>query len=231
MKLVTRAEWGARAFTCSEALPSISALVVHYSAAGSDEQASHANCAARVRGIQNYHMNTRGWCDVAYNFLFCKHGYVYEGRGWNRKSGATGDANAFSIACCFLGDDTAGSDDVTYAGREALAAWIRQARSRFGDDRVKGHRDYMTTTCPGNELYAWVLRQGWNDYVIVRVRFELWARRKVEGKWKPYLVAKSLAVPESEAPARSTKFTTRVLPQIAALALKNKRPNIRRVRV
>lgn len=231
MQLVTRTEWRARAPKCGSALPSISALVVHYSAADADEQHDHANCAARVRAIQNFHMDSRGWCDIAYNFLFCKHGFVFEGRGWSRKSGATGDANAFSIAICFLGDDTVGRDDVTFEGRKALAEWIMEAKRRFGNDPVKGHRDYMSTSCPGNELMEWIRNRGWEKVIEPRVRFELWARRKVDGKWKPYLVDKSIAVPLADAPDRSLKFLTRVLPTMAKLAAMNRRPRTLRVLV
>jgi hypothetical protein len=178
-------------------------------------------------------MGTKGWCDIAYNFLVCKHGYIFEGRGWSRKSGATGDANSHTIAICFLGDDTAGRDDVTAYGRSALAEWINLAITKTGAKTVKGHRDYMSTSCPGDELETWVNAGGWKTITVKKVRFELWARRKVErdGKkvWRPYLVDKSIAVPVADAPARSLKFETRVLAKRAALAARNRRPVTRRV--
>jgi hypothetical protein len=135
----------------------VDTVVFHYTAANSDEQADHANCAGRVRGIQRFHQHTRGWNDIAYNYLTCKHGYIYEGRGIENKSAATGAANSHTLAVCFLGDDTIGRDDVTVAGRAALVEitrWIRQRRptARY----LKGHRDFMPTTCPGNELYDYV---------------------------------------------------------------------------
>jgi hypothetical protein len=232
VKLVTRSEWGARAYTCSSALPPNDGLVVHYSAADADEQADHANCDERVRGIQSYHMNTKGWCDIAYNFLVCKHGYIFEGRGWSRKAGATGDANSHTIAICFLGDDTASRDDVTAFGREALGEWIRTARARLNPNAsVKGHRDYMSTSCPGNELETWVNAGGWKAVTVRRVRFELWARRKVDGKWKPYLVDKSVSSSLEDAPRRFSVFHARVSPKVATLAVRNRRPAFRRVLV
>jgi hypothetical protein len=211
-------------------MPRVDALVVHYSASGADEQTNHANCAARVRGIQNYHMNGKIPCDIAYNFLFCKHGYVFVGRGWYRKAGATGAANSHTIAVCFLGDDTAGADDVTYDGREALGEWLRAASARFNTTKVDGHRDYMQTSCPGDELYGWISTSAWKTIGIKRVRFELWARRRdAAGKWQPYLVQKSIAVPLANAGARSLAFETRTLARRAALAARNRRPTTRRV--
>ena len=135
----------------------VDTIVYHYTASNADEQADHANCAQRVRGIQIYHQKVKGWNDIAYNFVVCKHGFIFEGRGIENKSAATGADNDHTLAVCFLGDDTAGRDDVTPKGREALVEitrWIRQRRpaARY----LKGHRDFMSTSCPGDELYAYV---------------------------------------------------------------------------
>lgn len=129
---------------------------VHYSAADADEQSDHANCARRVKGIQDFHQNTRGWNDIAYNFLFCKHGYVFEGRGWDVHSAATGNDNSHSVAICFLGDDSEGRDDVTSAGRDALVEFSHAAWLRYDGIEVAGHRDAMSTDCPGDQLYGFI---------------------------------------------------------------------------
>lgn len=34
--------------------------------------------------VQNYHMDTKGWADIGYNFLVGEDGLAYEGRGWDR---------------------------------------------------------------------------------------------------------------------------------------------------
>jgi hypothetical protein len=36
--------------------------------------------AGILRGIQNYHMDGRGWCDIAYHILLSIDGRVWEGR-------------------------------------------------------------------------------------------------------------------------------------------------------
>lgn len=239
MKIVTRAEWGAKPFTCSEALPPVDTLVVHYTASDADEQAAHANCAARVKGIQAFHMSstpsdpTKPWCDIAYNFLVCKHGYIFEGRGWDRKSGATGDANSHTIAFCFLGDDTSGKDDVTFDGRSAFGQLMRTASSRLSGSQVaKGHRDFMSTTCPGDELYAWVKTGRWKTIGIARFRAELWALKKDEaGELRPALLSHSDSVPNTEAAKTLRRFTAAKSLRVVALTAARRRPQIRGVRV
>jgi hypothetical protein len=157
---VHRAGWGAKAPLSRPTVllaSRVDTIVYHYTAANADEQAEHRNCAQRVRGVQAFHQNSRGWNDIAYNFLVCKHGYIYEGRGIENKSAATGVHNGHTLAVCFLGDDTVGRDDVTIKGRQALveiSRWIRQRRPAIS--KYAGHRDFMSTSCPGNELYAYI---------------------------------------------------------------------------
>ena len=159
MKLVTRSAWGARPPVRVTKLPTaqLDTIVFHYTAADADEQADHNNCARRVKGVQNFHMDARGWNDIAYNYLVCKHGYVFEGRGFGVYSAATGKDNNHTIAVCFLGDDTRNRDDVTMAGRVALQDAANMIVIRANKTlRFKGHRDFSATTCPGDEIYAFI---------------------------------------------------------------------------
>ena len=77
-------------------------LFVHHSVGPEDPLTLDA--IATVRGIQNYHMDERGYWDVAYHFLIGADGSVYEGRGWNVEGGATGGFNDVGYAACFLGN-------------------------------------------------------------------------------------------------------------------------------
>ena len=47
-----------------------------------------------------------GWNDIAYNFLVCEDGRVYEGRGWTTEGAHTLGYNAVSLGVCIIGDYT-----------------------------------------------------------------------------------------------------------------------------
>lgn len=161
---VARAGWGAAPASAVTRLPAskVDELVVHYSAALADQVADHADCPARVRGIQRYHQETKGWADIAYNWLFCQHGVAFEGRGWGVMSAATLGHNQHTQAICFLGADRDGRDDVTVPGRHAAAELVGDFLGwQGGTAAVVGHRDRVSTACPGDELYAWVNAEGW----------------------------------------------------------------------
>jgi hypothetical protein len=135
-----------------------------------DEQADHANCAGRVRGIQRYHMEELGWLDIAYSHVLCRHGYVFVGRGFGVRTAANGTtaSNERYFAVCFLGDDTEGRADLTRAARRALGELIREYQRRYPYAwRVRPHSAFTTTACPGNELRAYIDRRGWTHHRLL----------------------------------------------------------------
>jgi hypothetical protein len=140
-------------------------IAVHYSGMNADEERRHERCAARVRAIQRYHVEELGWLDVAYNHVFCGHGFVFVGRGFGARSAANGtrEANDAYFAVCFLGDDSARRADVTPAARRALAQLILQYRRRYPNARdVRPHSAFVATECPGDELRTLIRRGNWD---------------------------------------------------------------------
>lgn len=186
MEYVARQDWGAAPpGGAPTRLSTIDEIVVHYSSMDAERRQSHADCPQVVRNIQRFHIVTRGWNDIAYSWLTCQHGYVFEGRGWGVMTAATFGHNDHTQAVCFLGGDKADRDDVTPDGRRALARVIADFHRLFGrDKKVVGHRDRVLTTCPGDELEAWIVAEGWRVSdpkvkpwpVPVPAWFWLWAR-------------------------------------------------------
>lgn len=157
-ELTKRAAWGARAPEGKVELDrqKVKEVAVHYSAAETPLGEDHQKCAGRVRAIQKYHMDTRDYSDIAYNFLVCQHGGVFEGRGWDVKSGATYGANHYTIAVCYLGADKAGRRDTTDAAYRAIHSVIVEAKKRYPIEAVQPHSAYKATSCPGDEIRAWI---------------------------------------------------------------------------
>ena len=156
MKLVSRAAWGARSrSTSTNITPSRGGVTIHYVGA-SHINDSHASCAGRVRGIQNHHINGNGWADIAYSLLVCAHGYVYVGRGINRRTAANGtnagNQNWYAV-CALIGGSQKPTDEMVQGIKDAIA-YLR--RSGGAGSRINGHRDHLATSCPGNPLYQMV---------------------------------------------------------------------------
>lgn len=157
--LISRAAWGARKpksrdtnFTKSEG------IIVHYSTRNAAGLVKHwPDCYESWRAHQRYHMDTRGWSDLAYNFAVCPHGFAFEGRGWGAQNAANTPLNSSTLSICFDGDanDTPiGPAVMTYKNL------IERAVLDEGwDAQVRGHSEVSTsgTACPGAAIKAAML--------------------------------------------------------------------------
>lgn len=176
LQVISRAQWKAKKPKTKSMLnpTAIDELVIHYTSMDADWVKSHADCAERMRATQRYHQSAdpsrkkKPWSDISYNFLFCHHGFAFEGRGWNVMSAATLGHNEHTQAICFLGGDSKDRNDFTPEAQRVAAELVHEFHRRYGPSRsVVGHRDRRNGKpqpgdCPGDEVYRWIKAKGWN---------------------------------------------------------------------
>jgi hypothetical protein len=97
-----------------------------------------------LQSVQRYHMNTKGWYDIAYNYAIGRTAVTYELRGENQ-GGATKGYNRKSIAIVFL----IGVGELPTPAM-LQAAW--QLTATLPNPSVRPHRDVVNTTCPGHAI-------------------------------------------------------------------------------
>ena len=136
-----------------------------------------------VRAIWSYHVNTLGYCDIAYNFIVDAYGRVFEGRqgGVAQPVVAAHAAplNEGTVGAAFLGNFS--SDQPTPEAWKSMAGLLAWKLGLYGvnpkvpydatageggcstfppgtvvhlGNRVVGHRDVGCTECPGNTFYG-----------------------------------------------------------------------------
>jgi len=103
-RIISREEWGARP---AEAVTpwdpnDLFGVVVHWFGIPPASR-DHDRCDDLVRSVQQAHQAGE-FNDIAYNHLFCPHGFAYEGRGFERQTGANGTttANKRYASICFM---------------------------------------------------------------------------------------------------------------------------------
>ncbi|MEV5977479.1 peptidoglycan-binding protein [Streptomyces sp. NPDC052114] len=160
MKLVTRSQWGARAYrTPGGATPYGRArrgVKLHYLGTAYSDR-THDRCDDYVRQLQAQHMDGNGWSDIGYSFVVCTHGSVYEGRGLKRRNSANGNTslNEQDYAVCLL-VGSSGLKTPTDAQLEGARDAIDYCRAEGpAGTWLGGHRDGYATSCPGDTVYAW----------------------------------------------------------------------------
>lgn len=171
-KIVTRAQWGAAApVRCEANSATIKAVTVHHTAGSNVYTAAQA--PGIVRGIQNYHAVTLGWCDIGYNFLIDKYGTIYEGKAGGTRMPVHGahaaSWNDDTVGISFMmNSDSFNPDGATMEAAARLLAWKMAGYylnpkgkvSLAGKtvDTIFRHGDVMATACPGANITG---KMGW----------------------------------------------------------------------
>jgi hypothetical protein len=173
-RVIRRKSWGADESLGDECWDpkygrTFKAVVVHHTAGSNDY--SKRESKAVVRGVYAYHTQSRGWCDIGYNFLVDRFGRVYEGRdgGVRRpvRGAHAGDYNVDTTGISLMGNfDVARPTQRMKNALVRLTAWrlgtayhTAYGRPKIYDmriSRISGHRDVMSTACPGRYVYAWL---------------------------------------------------------------------------
>ncbi|GAB7046090.1 hypothetical protein JCM9534A_12160 [Catenuloplanes indicus JCM 9534] len=155
-------------------------MFVHHTAGTNDYTC--AQSPALIRAIHLYHVKSRKWGDIGYNFVVDRCGTVFEGRRGGAELNVLGahtyGFNTDSFGVVVLGTySTRAASAAAIRSLAHLAAWKLGAeaadtgaqvllesradnRYRIGNQvifsRVSAHRDGVLTECPGNALYRQV---------------------------------------------------------------------------
>jgi hypothetical protein len=180
--IIRRKEWGAdeRLRNCGPDYASkLKMAYVHHTVHANNYTRSESDDL--IRGIYAYHTNSKGWCDIAYNFLIDRFGRIFEGRfGGMTKPVIGGHAQGFntgSTGVAAIATYTKARPPVAVirAFKHVLAwrldhAYLKptgwatmvsgggsnqkfQAGEKVRLRVISGHRDTGFTECPGEELY------------------------------------------------------------------------------
>lgn len=169
--------WGARAPSCTiTTMSALNRATIHHTAATSDYATTgEADTKPKIRAIQNYHMDSNGWCDIGYHFLVNKQGNIFSGRQNSGTismivRGAHDGCNTDSYGFTALGNYEVNA--LTTATKNKLAEIIAKRMPGGWDptgngtlycngvtDKVIGHRQVLATACPGANLWA-VVQEG-----------------------------------------------------------------------
>ena len=168
--ILTRVQWGADESLREPGPPAyggVRGAFVHHTVNANSYSA--AEVPAIIRGIYAYHVTSRGWRDIGYNFLVDKFGRIWEGRfgGIHRPvtgahtAGYNDDAFAMSAIGTYSSQPP---EPALLSAYQRLFSWKfsihgvdpRRAVNYDGEiwPAIAGHRDAASTECPGSALYA-----------------------------------------------------------------------------
>ncbi|XP_011642065.1 peptidoglycan-recognition protein LC-like [Pogonomyrmex barbatus] len=154
VRFVERQEWGAQ--PPSEPLKKLQLPVpyVIISHTATDFCYTQSACTFHVRFAQTFHIESRKWSDIAYNFLVGGDGLAYVGRGWDSVGAHSFNYNNKSIGISFIGTfNTVEPPEVQlHAARKLIEIGVKKGKIA-ADYKLLGHRQVSKTLSPGDSLY------------------------------------------------------------------------------
>jgi hypothetical protein len=121
---------------------------------------AQADVAHSLRGWQDYHMDTRGWSDIAYQVAVDQAGRIWTLRGLTTRSGANGDAAAnlaYGAILLVLGTGETPTGALINSTRQVISDFRRlypQATAIKPHSWVRTHYTGSGTDCPGDPARA-----------------------------------------------------------------------------
>lgn len=111
-----------------------------------------------IRFLQDLHQRGRGWNDIGYHFVIDGSGRIFEGRPQTVLGAHTLANNAGNLGVAFMGNFNQDLPFSTHPTGHQIEAFLRLGRflmDRYAlsTKRLRGHRDYRATSCPGDHLY------------------------------------------------------------------------------
>lgn len=158
--VIPRSEWGARSpgKICGSVVAPYRMAIHHTYSPATDG----ADAASAMRGMQAYHMDTQGWCDIGYHFVVSQAGKVYQGRSDERRPGAhVGNQNSGNVGICLIGNFQPGystsrqPSDTQLKAAGSIVGWVHRTYNiPLNRTAIKGHREHagQSTSCPGTNL-------------------------------------------------------------------------------
>jgi hypothetical protein len=144
--------WGASAAGYG---PCKNGLVAHYD--GSNQGLAgkqHDSCRAYWKNTRRFHMGAaRGWADIGYSYAVCPHGYVLEGRGWQKQQAAQPGGNSTWTSVTFMSGPTEKPTTAQINAFRELRAYLRGKGLAAA---ISYHGKFISTSCPGSILKGMV---------------------------------------------------------------------------
>ncbi len=154
LHIITREMWGWKPETGTHPTHTISFITIHH---GGEDFPPDKDPVEYLRHLQEWSRQEKKWMDIPYHYMIDLKGNIYETRpieypgDTNTEYDPTGHA-----LICVMGNY---ENQIVSSGQ--LQSLIRltaylAARYHVPVEKIRGHKDYAETLCPGKDLYRYL---------------------------------------------------------------------------
>ncbi|XP_011156168.1 peptidoglycan-recognition protein LC isoform X2 [Solenopsis invicta] len=167
VRFVERNEWGAEppAQPLTKLKLPVPYVIISHTA--QEPCVKHSECTYRVRIAQTYHIESKNWSDIGYNFLVGGDGRAYVGRSWDHVGAHSYNFNSRSIGISFIGtfNKVVPPKTQLHAAQKIIEIGVKNEKIS-PDYKLLGHRQVSPgTLSPGDALYNEIKKwPHWSPY-------------------------------------------------------------------
>jgi len=155
LAVTRRAQWGWEPITQSHAEHTVTRITIHH---GGVDFPDDKNVVKYLRALQSWGRSDKDWIDIPYHFMIDRQGQVYEARPINfpGDTNTTYDPAGHALVAVMGNYENQSLSQVQLDALITMTAFLADEYDVPIED-IRGHKDYADTTCPGAEIYRYLL--------------------------------------------------------------------------
>lgn len=155
LSVTRRAQWGWVPITQGIAEHTIIRITIHH---GGVDFPDDKNVVNYLRALQSWGRSDKGWIDIPYHFMIDRQGRIYEARPINfpGDTNTTYDPAGHALIAVMGNYENQSLNQVQLDALVAMTAFLA-GEYDVPIEKIRGHKDYADTTCPGEDIYRYLL--------------------------------------------------------------------------
>lgn len=157
LELVTRAEWGFVEPADSIVIPEpheIEFVTIHH---GGEDFPEDKDVIKYLIGLQSWSRSSKGWMDNPYHYMIDLKGNIYEARPiqYPGDTNTSYDPRGHALICVMGNYENQILSETQFEQLARLTAKLAD-EYQVPQGKIKSHKDYAETLCPGTDIYRYL---------------------------------------------------------------------------
>lgn len=161
--LLTQDHWGGTDSTNSTYEHEIEFITIHH---GGEIFADDKNTVEYLRNLQLWSRRSKKWIDLPYHYIIARNGEIYQGRPLKYKgdTNTSYDPTGHALIVLLGNFEEQELREEQIASLKTVSTYL-VGKYEIPKERIKTHRDYTETLCPGKKLTAYLNSYEWNKFL------------------------------------------------------------------
>lgn len=161
--LITQEDWGGTDSVDTSLEHTISYITIHH---GGEIFPDDKNTVSYLQGLQKWSRSDRKWNDIPYHYVVARDGKIYEGRPLNYRgdTNTAYDPTGHALIVLLGNFEEQELNPEQIESLKTVTAYLAKQES-VAAGKIKTHKDYAETLCPGVKLSAYLGTEDWSRFL------------------------------------------------------------------